>query len=127
MDQERKAQWVAALRSGEYKQGAGRLHRVINGEELFCCLGVACDLAWRDGAVDREPSTGGVYMAFRYEGMDCYPPVEVRERFDTDEVRINVFEYEDSAGNQYAERLDELNDEVGLTFSQIADLIERWM
>lgn len=33
--------WVAALRSGDYMQGAGRL-RSVAGE--FCCLGVLCDL-----------------------------------------------------------------------------------
>lgn len=32
--------WVAALRSGEYSQGRGRLRK----GDTFCCLGVACDL-----------------------------------------------------------------------------------
>lgn len=36
MDQELKAKWTAALRSGEYKQGAGRLRR----DTGYCCLGV---------------------------------------------------------------------------------------
>lgn len=39
MNPEIKAKWVAALRSGDYEQGRGYLHR--GG---FCCLGVACDL-----------------------------------------------------------------------------------
>ncbi|MES2366991.1 MAG: hypothetical protein V4563_14040 [Pseudomonadota bacterium] len=37
-------QWVAALRSGKYKQGKGKLRR---GDE-FCCLGVLCDLVAHD-------------------------------------------------------------------------------
>lgn len=36
-----KAKWVAALRSGEYKQGTNSLHK--NG--AYCCLGVACLLS----------------------------------------------------------------------------------
>ena len=40
MKPEIKAKWVAALRSGEYQQGVGRLRE----ENQFCCLGVLCDL-----------------------------------------------------------------------------------
>jgi hypothetical protein len=35
-----KERWIKALRSGEYKQTAGRLDR--NGS--YCCLGVLCEL-----------------------------------------------------------------------------------
>lgn len=41
-----RAAWVAALRSGEYKQGHGHLG---NQERGYCCLGVLCDLAVRAG------------------------------------------------------------------------------
>lgn len=37
--------WVKALRSGKYKQGQGALNR--DGE--FCCLGVLCEVAIRNG------------------------------------------------------------------------------
>lgn len=37
--------WVAALRSGEYKQGNARLQ---TGDK-FCCLGVACKVAEQNG------------------------------------------------------------------------------
>ena len=40
MNPEIKAKWVAALRSGEYKQAKGQL-RIGNS---FCCLGVLCNL-----------------------------------------------------------------------------------
>lgn len=33
--------WVAALRSGDYKQGKGQLRDTKN---RFCCLGVLCNL-----------------------------------------------------------------------------------
>lgn len=40
LNPEVKAQWVAALRSGEYTQAAGALRN----SKGFCCLGVLCDL-----------------------------------------------------------------------------------
>lgn len=42
-----KAKWIAALRSGEYKQGIGCLHGVREGDE-YCCLGVLCALHLND-------------------------------------------------------------------------------
>lgn len=42
---ENMAKLVAALKSGEYEQGVGRL-RTRSG--AFCCLGVACDVFSRD-------------------------------------------------------------------------------
>ncbi len=41
MKEDIKDRWVGALRSGEYKQGKGRL-KTSDGN--FCCLGVLCDL-----------------------------------------------------------------------------------
>ena len=40
----RKA-WVKALRSGDFKQGRKQLVNRVNGSDVFCCLGVLCDLA----------------------------------------------------------------------------------
>lgn len=45
MNPEFKTRWIAALRSGEYEQGAGWLR----SGDRFCCLGVACDLIAKDG------------------------------------------------------------------------------
>ena len=39
MTPELKAQWIAALRSGEYTQGRGALK---TGDGGYCCLGVLC-------------------------------------------------------------------------------------
>lgn len=41
MNKEIKQQWVEALRSGDYKQGAYALRNINDG---FCCLGVLCDI-----------------------------------------------------------------------------------
>jgi hypothetical protein len=60
MDEIIKEKWVAALRSGEYKQGTCQLR---NGS-TFCCLGVLCDLyikghpevGWSLGGCDSIPN-----------------------------------------------------------------------
>ena len=48
-----KEQWVAALRSGEYKQGTGVLYNPI--DDTYCCLGVLAKICsmpltteWKD-------------------------------------------------------------------------------
>ena len=49
MNPEIKKLWIDALLSGEYQQGQGFLHQIIDGESQFCCLGVLCDLAIKNG------------------------------------------------------------------------------
>ena len=48
VNRENVKKWVAALRSGDYKQATNQL-RLRNS---FCCLGVACDISkvgeWKD-------------------------------------------------------------------------------
>jgi len=51
-----KKEWVAALRSGKYKQGDTYLKNTTDGKTKFCCLGVACDLV---GAKIVESSGAG--------------------------------------------------------------------
>jgi hypothetical protein len=46
MNETIKRQWIDALRSGEYKQGKKKLRST---ENQFCCLGVLCDLAAKQG------------------------------------------------------------------------------
>lgn len=41
MNPEIKAKWVAALRSGKYKQA----QEVLQGGGGFCCLGVLCEIS----------------------------------------------------------------------------------
>ena len=56
MNTEIKKQWGAALRSGEYTQGTGRLKSfpTIDGEPAFCCLGVLCALHAKSAQSNKE-------------------------------------------------------------------------
>lgn len=109
-----KALWVAALRSGEYQQGMGQL-KTKGG---FCCLGVLCDLAAKEGVGYWNP----------------YEPI-----FETDEGGAATF-LPDAvqawaglpAGNPGVMRdgdelitLSALNDERGFDFTEIANVIEK--
>lgn len=49
MNQEIKAEWVAALRSGDYRQGKFSLRP---GGDCFCCMGVLTDLYFKARGVE---------------------------------------------------------------------------
>jgi hypothetical protein len=53
MDQELKAKWVAALRSGKFRQGRWRLYD--SDTDTFCCLGVlGCVIGKTKGEMDKN-------------------------------------------------------------------------
>ena len=114
-----KKLWIAALRSGKYKQGRGRLR---DGNK-FCCLGVLCDLAHKakvfkkergslitlDGEAYYLPASVMVWVGFRseqttgpYVKIKYAPPHEMRT------VCASLTWHNDN----------------GATFPQIADAIE---
>jgi len=74
-----KAQWVAALRSGEYVKGRNHLQK----DGKFCCLGVLCELAVKAGIVTANPSpVEGVRYAHTYAhggdlGSSTFLPLNV--------------------------------------------------
>lgn len=76
---DRVRRWVAALRSGEFKQGREVLRR---GDE-FCCLGVACELyrrevggAWEDYP---RPPQGQWFKIGSSTYVDAFLPRKVRD------------------------------------------------
>ena len=104
MDQELKAKWVTALRSGEYKQTKYKLHR--KGSNNFCCLGVLCKVFGLELTEDGEDVVSGPVGA-SYEA--CIYPL-----FSSDKV----------VADEQITPLIRLNDE-GEPFSAIADYIEK--
>ena len=102
MDSEFKEKWVAALRSGDYEQGARALR---SQKKHFCCLGVACDLidstAWESLPGDR---------LHYWKGWRAALPERTAQAIDLDENAQGT--------------LIELND-TGSSFTEIADWIEK--
>ncbi len=92
--------WLAALESGEYKQGAGQL-KDKNG---YCCLGVLCEVAKAEGVIQS------------YKPDSAVPPSEV-----VDWAKLN------SGVGMYRSRgqcsLANDNDSLGRSFREIADTI----
>lgn len=109
MNQAIKAQWVAALRSGDYAQAEGQL-RTYAG---FCCLGVLCDLHSKAGL-------GAWYADRRYDNSSDLLPDAVAKWADTNNSptvnNVPLVDFNDGVNN-YKQR----------TFAQIADLIEEYL
>ena len=107
-----KQKWVAALRSGDYKQGRGYL-RTIDNE--YCSLGVLCDLsdvAWVECALFYTLPSGrsgsvnsGDIDATVYDVLSQYV-----DMFD----RVCRLSY----------HFITMNDKKRLSFEQIADWID---
>lgn len=104
--------WLVALRSGDYKQGKGRL-RI--GDE-FCCLGVACDLAEKAGLITSVKVPGTVNLdIYEYRGDTALLPPIVMEWLGVPNANPLL-----SSGDNVAN----LNDDR-VPFAVIADLIEK--
>jgi hypothetical protein len=119
MNNDVKAKWVAALRSGEYVQGRSRL-RTGN---TFCCLGVLCDL--------HSKATGGKWFA-NLDGTASYgrsrsllpPAVMVWAGLDSSAPDPVVTVKSEFAIRKARRSLSELNDCDKLPFTKLADLIQ---
>ena len=53
MNADLKARWIAALRSGEFKQAFGELQK----NDGYCCLGVLCKVAGRTPTNSADDTT----------------------------------------------------------------------
>lgn len=94
--------WVAALKSGEYKQDTGQLC----SDNGYCCLGVLCDIYDKE---DDQP--------IDWEGGDYYLPQDLQDIIGLkDEDGKVILEDETTS-------LVELNDEYR-SFEFIAEVIE---
>lgn len=111
-----RAKLTAGLRSGDYKQGRGKLaHRLLNGTWVYCCLGVGCVIA----GVKGEPRSGGESVLL-FHGSSTHMPREVMDFYG--------FQWQDGAFNGSddveSSNLIRLNDDLLWGFNAIADLIE---
>ncbi len=110
-----RAQWTAALRSGEYRQGTATLRSVV---DRFCCLGVLCDLAEKAGVIRAHKTPDGDWT---YDGEEAFLPEAVMDWAGITDAspHINV-----PSTLEDEPTLTGLNDEDEWDFDQIADLID---
>jgi hypothetical protein len=109
-----KEQWLTDLRSGEFKQGIGRLE----GGGKFCCLGVLCFRAWQAGITTREIIAGDAVYGKSWTGS---MPTEVTRWAGIDSGRTGG--YTATGGKLSTLACD--NDQ-GTPFSEIATTIDQY-
>lgn len=99
--------WVAALRSGKYTQGKGRLKTVTAKGPTYCCLGVLCSIrGYEEGEASFLNEDGCLV-------------------FHCDEALLmELFSCNAEAAGAISATLADLNDE-GASFEVIARAIER--
>ena len=102
--QELRTAWLEALRSGEYKQGIGKL---CNSNLDYCCLGVLCEVAGIPKVEEDDLFTFNYFAA----GL----PPALMEKVG---LRTPLGEAKDKKNS-----LSGLNDN-GTPFSEIANLLE---
>lgn len=124
MNKEVKEKWVTALRSGNYKQTS---HELKN-ENGYCCLGVLCDLAVKEGICqevfynnedDEENIDENGYInihSFDNQTESLPKSVQTWAQLDSDDPFLYK-DYENVSCSL-------ANDNRKLTFHEIADLIE---
>lgn len=95
MDAELKAKWVAALRSGDYKQGRAYLER----DGAYCCLGVLCKILGLPTDDPQKTNAGADVTSELYRPLRDLLPSAFR-------------------------KLTDLNDAFKAPFTEIADYIE---
>lgn len=129
-----KEDWLAALRSGKYKQGHGVLRDKDNG---FCCLGVYCDLTSEPGdwlteeeATEDESPQPGALWSRQAQSFTSLGDHETLSEFMS-MLGVPYDEYGD-VWNDLHSRLQQMNDGVSNpdtaikkhTLREIADWIE---
>lgn len=106
-----KQKWVAALRSGEFKQ----TQKALFDGNGYCCLGVLCELAIKDGVrVEKLISSERVWFYDEESGLVPYSVQSWADINLSPQIRM------DSGFNH---PLSNINDD-GSSFEEIANLIE---
>lgn len=108
MDEEWRKRWVAALRSGKYKQTQGQLRLGSSPEyHSYCCLGVLCEIS---GLGHWQSASGGMFVDTQYNHSNAQLPFTLSKQL--------------GLGPLQQEYLTRLNDVHVATFARIADIIE---
>lgn len=122
--------WFSALRSGKYAQGHGQLFAaaIFNREvPCYCCLGVGC-LIFGDKSPTGVALNGSRWVQRSLLGLhaaDGRPVLTARTGYGNSDV----LEYSESVLHvETGEKLFScvhMNDKLGMSFSQIADHLEK--
>lgn len=112
MNEEIKKEWVAALRSGKYKQGKKYLRN--KKDDTFCCAGVLCDILLKKAGKTWDEDEGSGFYAFNSAHV-----LSISER---EAVGLPIGLQLEKNGR--TDSIYVMNDHRDLSFNEIADLIE---
>ena len=130
--------WIAALESGKYEQTSKQLKSITVNS--FCCLGVLCEVEdnvmWRENVLVNSWSECDIEGKIAYHNDD-YPPSTVLNKYRLDDKLDDILndkkdEYhswcrenkvDPAIHGDIKSHLAYLNDEEGLSFSQIAEFL----
>jgi hypothetical protein len=125
MNPEVKAKWIAALRSGKYRQVKETLKKRNGG---MCCLGVLCDVYAKENPQNKEAKWeyGSTSKAYSFLNSEGDLPVSVYEwaGLENHDPNTGVQKFTDDHDRNYTHTFSSLNDNAGYTFEQIAQIIE---
>lgn len=125
MDAELKAKWIAALRSGEFKQAQSELHNAES--DSYCCLGVLCKVAgaeWTSFEKEKEADEGTYLVT-----LDHVPVKDGQLLGDTDNEELEPAACEKFGipDQSILIGMNDGNEILGIkphSFAEIADWIE---
>ena len=131
LDKKTKKEWIKRLRSGKYKQTESVLYSPSEG--AYCCLGVLCEIEGKskEEITNKEfPHNAGVGECMSYYEVKfligSYPLYTVTSSphfsGDDDELAYLV----ETKKHGWIS-LSALNDSLGYTFEEIADVVEKYV
>lgn len=130
MKPEIKERWVARLESGKDAQTTGYLAN----DRGLCCLGVLCEIAAEDGIVIKrvvDEADGQVEYVSKVNPDDSesgeLPDAVVEwaglnDNYNPNNPRVKIVYGDDSVRTGF--HLSELNDDLAMNFSEIAEIIK---
>ena len=135
MKTEIKQKWVDALRSGHYEKGRWFLTRLNGARETFCCLGVLCDLAIKDGVelsfvygdgqdTEERWAEFRIYQSMWNEEQGVYDEYNYTDLPDEVLRWAGLYESPTVMYDEQCTTLTELNDLLDVPFPVIAQLID---
>lgn len=128
--------WVDALNSGKYRQGISHLCIKKEGRFKYCCLGVLSKVQGRLVSTKHKTERGDGPSKHDYNVCHLHPSNPVYSILDDlgyfpDDVYVNVFDKRDVDCNDNPEfthsdanSLVKLNDDLGLSFKDIAKVLQ---
>lgn len=115
---ENQKKWIAALKSGEYKQHTGGLHWKSEHGDQYCCLGVACELASKDGVKVGRDTDGRIVGGYLMDQPDACAWLGLKEDVSSTTTPPEFRSHGTAA------KLAQMNDIELLSFEEIAQTIE---